>query len=216
MKPALIIGLLVTRRSRRGDWTVKGKPCECWRRASGQIVERFIALAGGREAQFVWILTAADRDPKVEPATTFLDRGVPVLPPVTHCVTIRMRVERAHEFKGCEPVCECTQLRVRWSGLSKESRESEHCERPDGTRVHRLHSGRRPRRASGTTSLPATKLIDVEVQSPASASSMHGGKQAIKCRSWAGDSVYFISHSHANKKKPPETDCAGHARDYSL
>jgi cyanophycinase len=39
------------------------------------IVERFIALAGGKDAEFVWIPTAGDGDPKVDPATTFLGKA---------------------------------------------------------------------------------------------------------------------------------------------
>lgn len=40
-----------------------------------EIVDRFIALAGGKDAEFVWIPTAADGDPKVDPATTFLAKA---------------------------------------------------------------------------------------------------------------------------------------------
>ena len=40
-----------------------------------EIVDRFIALAGGKDAQFVWIPTAAGGDPKVDTATTFLGKA---------------------------------------------------------------------------------------------------------------------------------------------
>ena len=40
-----------------------------------EIVDRFIALAGGKDAEFVWIPTAADGEPKVDPATTFLAKA---------------------------------------------------------------------------------------------------------------------------------------------
>ena len=40
-----------------------------------EIVDRFLALAGGKDAQFVWIPTAADGEPKVDPATTFLGKA---------------------------------------------------------------------------------------------------------------------------------------------
>lgn len=40
-----------------------------------EIVERFIALAGGKEAEFVWIPTAGDGEPKVDPAATLLGRA---------------------------------------------------------------------------------------------------------------------------------------------
>jgi len=40
-----------------------------------EIVDRFIALAGGKDAEFVWIPTAADGDPKVDPASTFLAKA---------------------------------------------------------------------------------------------------------------------------------------------
>jgi cyanophycinase len=40
-----------------------------------EIVDRFITLAGGKDAEFVWIPTAADGDPKVDPATTFLGKA---------------------------------------------------------------------------------------------------------------------------------------------
>jgi cyanophycinase len=40
-----------------------------------EIVDRFIALAGGKDAEFVWIPTAADGDPKADPASTFLAKA---------------------------------------------------------------------------------------------------------------------------------------------
>ncbi len=40
-----------------------------------EIVDRFIALAGGKDAEFVWIPTAGDGEPKVDLATTFLSKA---------------------------------------------------------------------------------------------------------------------------------------------
>ena len=40
-----------------------------------EIVKKFIDLGGGPDAEMVWIPTAADGDPKVDPATTFLARA---------------------------------------------------------------------------------------------------------------------------------------------
>ena len=40
-----------------------------------EIVDRFISLAGGKDAEFVWIPTAADGEPKVDPASTFLAKA---------------------------------------------------------------------------------------------------------------------------------------------
>jgi hypothetical protein len=40
-----------------------------------EIVDRFIALAGGRDAAFVWIPTASGDDPRVDPASTFLGKA---------------------------------------------------------------------------------------------------------------------------------------------
>jgi cyanophycinase len=40
-----------------------------------EIVERFIALAGGPDAPMVWIPTAMGGEPKVDPATTFLGKA---------------------------------------------------------------------------------------------------------------------------------------------
>jgi cyanophycinase len=40
-----------------------------------EIVNRFIALAGGPDAEFVYIPTAGDGEPKVDPATTFLAKA---------------------------------------------------------------------------------------------------------------------------------------------
>jgi cyanophycinase len=40
-----------------------------------EIVERFMTLAGGKDAEYVWIPTAADGDPQVAPASTFLAKA---------------------------------------------------------------------------------------------------------------------------------------------
>src|SRR5882724_3054530 len=40
-----------------------------------EIVSRFIALAGGPDAEFVWVPTAGEGEPKVEIANTFLAKA---------------------------------------------------------------------------------------------------------------------------------------------
>src|SRR3954447_23298695 len=40
-----------------------------------EIVSRFISLAGGPDAEFVWIPTAAEGEPKVDIANTFLGKA---------------------------------------------------------------------------------------------------------------------------------------------
>lgn len=77
MKRALLLGIVLAGASAaasigpsKGNLVIVGGGT-----VGPEIVDRFIALAGGKDAEFVWIPTAADGDPKVDPATTFLGKA---------------------------------------------------------------------------------------------------------------------------------------------